>query len=191
MESRGLLYPVMVVAGIAVTVASLLGIAAITGYLPQAHSESQMSPARPAESGGVATGSANHALPAGYPAALRPTQVAVAQICHTCGHIQDIYARRIQGQTSGVGMVAGGVLGGVLGNQIGNGNGRTVMTVLGAVGGGYAGNQVEKARDTHVVYVVKVHMDDGSQRTFIRHYPPRFSIGEPVRIEGSQIYRRS
>ncbi|MDE3022349.1 MAG: glycine zipper 2TM domain-containing protein [Pseudomonadota bacterium] len=195
MEQKGLLYPIMVIAGIAVTVASLLGIAAITGYLPEAHSQSQAAAfgkpaAQPAEMAYAQP--AQGIAPAISGSVQDPhARVAVAESCHVCGHIRDIYARRIQGQTSGVGLVAGSVIGGVLGNQVGGGNGRTAMTVLGAVGGAYAGNQVEKARDTHVIYVIKVDMDEGGIRTFIRHYPPRFSIGEPVRIRGNQIFRRA
>ena len=191
MQQKGLLYPIMVIAGIAVTLVSLLGIAAITGYLPQAHSQSQTTSLGQPAGVALAQPYQKTSSPSSERQSSPQSRMIVAQACQTCGHIRDIYARRIQGQTSGVGLVAGSVIGGVLGNQVGNGNGRTAMTVLGAVGGAYAGNQVEKARNTQVVYIIKVHMDEGGVRTFIRHYPPQFSIGEPVKVQGNQIYRRA
>jgi outer membrane lipoprotein SlyB len=47
--------------------------------------------------------------------------------CGDCGVVQSMRLVEQQGQTSGVGMVAGGVLG----HQIGSGRGNTVATILG------------------------------------------------------------
>src|SRR5258706_7810790 len=57
---------------------------------------------------------------------------AAAQSCVDCGVVQSMRLVEQQGQSSGVGMVAGGVLGGVLGHQIGSGRGNTVATIAGA-----------------------------------------------------------
>ena len=58
---------------------------------------------------------------------------ALAQApCQNCGVVQSVNSFQQQGQTSGVGMVAGGVLGGVIGHQIGSGRGNTVATIAGA-----------------------------------------------------------
>jgi outer membrane lipoprotein SlyB len=104
-------------------------------------------------------------------------------VCETCGVIDSVHAVTRKGQGTGLGAVAGGVLGGVLGHQVGGGNGRTVMSVLGAVGGGLAGNEVEKRARAETVYEVTVRMDDGSTRTFTRREAP--AVGAKVTVEGN------
>ncbi|HYD77832.1 glycine zipper 2TM domain-containing protein [Ramlibacter sp.] len=119
-----------------------------------------------------------HAQPA-------PVQATRAAICATCGTVQAVHEVKEKGQGSGLGAVGGAVVGGLLGNQVGGGNGKKVMTVLGAVGGGVAGHEVEKRVRSTVAYDVQVRMEDGSVRTIRRAEP--VAVGSRVFIEGGEL----
>lgn len=166
-QPSGLLYPLMVIAGVSVTVFSLLGTAAITGHLPAAQAAAFAPAAKPSQ--GAAA-----------------TKIAGRYACNTCGTVAAVHATEIKGQGSGLGAVAGGVTGAILGTQIGNGNGRTAATLLGAAGGAYLGNEIEKNTKAVTRYTVTVRMSDGSVRTFQRS-APEFAVGQKVRVEGGTL----
>ena len=161
-----LLYPTLLIAGIAVIIASMLGIAAMTGLLPVAQSQTAANPA-PQHTG----------TPAARPA---------AAACTVCGVVESVRAVRTAGQGSGVGAVAGGVVGGILGNQVGGGSGRTAMTVVGAGAGAYAGHELEKNINKKIRYQVRVRMDDGSQRTFTTSRA-EFDVGQRVQVRDRRL----
>lgn len=164
-------HPVLIAAGIAVLLFSLLGGAALTGMLPGATSNTRV-PGTLAQK--------NRA----------PSRGTAAAPCATCGVIEAVRAVEVQGEASGVGAVAGGVAGAVVGNQFGRGDGRTVMTLAGAAGGAYAGNTIEKSMKKRTAYRVTVRLDDGSVRTLSQAAPPPFAVGERVRIvNGSSLER--
>lgn len=114
-----------------------------------------------------------------------PGGTTPATACSTCGVVESVRAVQLQGQGSGVGVVAGGVVGGLLGHQFGGGKGKTAMTVLGAVGGGVAGNEIEKRARSATVYDITVRMDDGSTRSFRR--AEAFAVGSAVVVEGRTL----
>ncbi|HTQ76711.1 MAG TPA: glycine zipper 2TM domain-containing protein [Burkholderiales bacterium] len=166
-------HPILIAAGVATLLFSLLGAAALTGLLPIAKSSS--------------SGAAQVATE-GQPAV--PVQPAHrATPCASCGVIESIHAVQVQGEASGVGAVAGGVAGAVIGNQFGHGAGRTLLTLGGAAGGAYAGNAIEKNVKKHVVYRVTVRMSDGSSRTLQQPTQPPFAVGDRVRVDGSRLER--
>ncbi len=111
-----------------------------------------------------------------------PPPAAAPSKCTDCGVVQSVRYVEQQGQTSGVGMVAGGVLGGVLGHQIGGGRGNTVATVAGAAGGAYVGNQVEKNKNKKSYWTVAIKMDSGQSRTFTYSSQPTVHEGERVKL---------
>ncbi|MCW5575424.1 MAG: glycine zipper 2TM domain-containing protein [Burkholderiales bacterium] len=162
-----LLYPTLLIAGIAVIIASMLGIAAMTGMLPGAQSQSLLE--QPA------------ARKAAAPVAERSTVQPAASACAACGVVESVRAVEAAGQGSGVGAVAGGVVGGILGNQVGGGGGRTAMTVVGAGAGAYAGHEIEKNMNRNVHYEIRVRMDDRSIRTFTAAGAD-VGVGQRVRI---------
>lgn len=176
-QPSGFLYPVMVIAGVSVTVFSLLGTAAITGNLPTAHAGTFAPGAKPAIS----------AAPAEKPASASAHKTAGRYACNSCGTVAAVHATEVKGEGSGLGAVAGGVTGAILGNQIGNGNGRTAITLLGAAGGAYLGNEIEKNTKSVTRYTVTVHMNDGSVRTFQRTTAPELAVGQKVQVEGSKL----
>ena len=116
-----------------------------------------------------------------------PQQVAAA-VCRECGMVESITAVKVQGQTNGVGAVAGGVGGALVGNSIAGGRNRTLGGVAGAIGGGLLGNAIEKHERTTTVFDVNVRMDDGSLRTVRESTSP--AVGEKVRVEADGLHDR-
>jgi len=118
----------------------------------------------------------------------RHDQRVAAAVCRECGVVDAITPVKVQGQTNGVGAVAGGVGGALVGNRIAGGNNRTLGGVVGAVGGGLLGNAIEKHQRTTTVYDVTVRMEDGSVRTVRESTSP--AVGEKVRVEADGLHQR-
>jgi len=174
----GLLYPLMLIAAIAVIVFSVAGIATMMGWLPSV--QSGAGPA--AKDGMVPPVPAGKPASAAAPAASRPRIASSAAACADCGVVESIRAIEQQGEGSGLGAIGGAVVGGVLGNQVGRGRGRTAATVVGAGAGAYAGHEIEKNVKKSVVYQVRVRMADGSYRSFQENAPPALAVGQKVRV---------
>ncbi|MDF3835443.1 glycine zipper 2TM domain-containing protein [Cupriavidus basilensis] len=200
------LHPLIATAAGAVIVASLVGVAAMTGMLPAVHG----SDATPLAQRAVPTQMAATTAPAysttqaAAPAVVRPRIHTVSHITHVerayspdwqqhvafngnVGTVESITPVTQPGQASGLGAVGGAVAGGLLGHQIGGGRGRTVATVLGALGGGVAGNMVEQRVRSDTDYQVRVRMEDGSSRVVTYHQQPDVGVGQRVRVEHGGI----
>jgi outer membrane lipoprotein SlyB len=119
----------------------------------------------------------------------RHEQQVAATACRECGVVESVTAVKVQGQTNGVGAVAGGVGGAVVGNRIAGNNNRALGGVIGAVGGGLLGNAIEKHQRTTTAYDVNVRMSDGSLRTVRQSTAP--ALGEKVRVEADGLHGRS
>lgn len=205
------IHPLVAAAAVGVLLVSLVGVAAMTGILPNSNSESsqkeaivalEKEAADKAAEAQVAEDKANQARKeaderqvaaskaANQAKSNSSTKVAQAQICYNCGRIESVRAVQTQAKPSGVGVVGGAVVGGLLGNQIGNGNGRSLATVAGAVGGGYAGNEIEKRTRTATTYQVRVRMEDGKMRTFPYDNQPNWSEGDRVRVVDGYLRSR-
>ncbi len=111
-----------------------------------------------------------------------PAPAPAAPKCTDCGVVQSVRFVEVKGQSSGVGMVAGGVLGGVLGHQVGGGTGKTVATIAGAAGGAYVGNEVEKRKTTKGQWNIVIKMASGQQRTFVYTNQPTVHDGDRVKL---------
>ena len=120
---------------------------------------------------------------------VRNDQRVAAAACHECGVVESVTEVKVQGQTNGVGALAGGATGALVGNRIAGGNNRTLGGVVGAVGGGLIGNAIEKHHRQSIVYDVNVRMEDGSLRTVRESTAP--AIGEKVRVESDGLHQRS
>ena len=116
-------------------------------------------------------------------------QHVAAANCRECGVVESITAVQVQGQTNGVGAVAGGVGGALVGNRIAGSHNRTLGGVVGAVGGGLLGNAIEKHERTSTVYDVNVRMEDGTLRTVRQTAQP--AIGSKVLVEADGLHARS
>ena len=195
--SPALLYPTLLIAGIAVIIVSMLGIAAMAGVLAQAQSPAVNARVAGGNEGKTAAqaktvdrktasanGSASVLAKTGSSKTAPPAVVAAR--CADCGVVDSVRAVEVKGEGSGVGAVAGGVLGGVPGNQVGGGRGRTAMTVVGVGAGAYAGNEVEKNMKKNISYEIRVRMDDNSYRT-IHAAQPDVGVGRRVRVRDGQL----
>ncbi len=179
--TASLLYPTLLIAGIAVTIASALGIAAMMGWLPMAQSQSTQSQSIEPPAATAPARKARQSAPAKM-----PKRTVVAARCADCGVVDLIHVMQVKGQGSGVGAVTGGVVGGILGNQVGGGRGRTAMTVVGAGTGAYAGHELEKNMNKQVNYEVHVRMEDNSVRV-IRTPDPAVAVGQRVKIRDGHM----
>lgn len=108
--------------------------------------------------------------------------------CSNCGTITAIDPIAKKGDSSGIGVVAGGVAGGIIGNQIGGGTGKKIATVAGAIGGALAGNEVEKYMKTDKYYAVTVDMANDGQQTLKIANGSDLSVGQQVVVDGNNIY---
>jgi len=160
------------IAGIAVTVFSALGVAAIMGWIPTSTS----SPGNSAVFSGQPTAPARPAARA-YSA---PARVAAA--CAECGVVESVREIETKGEGSGIGAVGGAVVGGVIGHQIGDGRGQDIATVVGAVGGAVAGNEIEKRVKTIKSYEITVRFEDGSSRVIHEASAPSWRTGDRVKV---------
>ena len=184
-----LLYPLLLVVGISVIIASLLGIAAMTGLLPQAQSQPVMTAAPIGRA--VVDSEMAHQAPKKTAVAKPAVQrrgddKTPAARCEDCGVVESVHAVEAKGQGSGVGAVAGGVVGGILGNQVGGGNGRTAMTVVAAGAGAYADNEIEKNMKRTISYEIRVRMDDQTVRTF-RSSQPEVGVGQRISVRDGRL----
>ena len=191
-----MLYPTLLIAGIAVIIASMLGIAAMTGMLSQAQSQTVSNPQQTSAAPGQGQQPGKVVQRTTEPASVRSAgskmaasaTVASTARCDNCGVVDTIRTIETKGQGSGVGAVAGGVVGGILGNQVGGGSGRTAMTVVGAGAGAYAGHELEKNMNKSSSYEIRVRMDDNSIRTF-RTPEPDVGIGQRVKVRDGRLVR--
>jgi len=181
------------IAGIALTLFCVVGIAALMGWIPS-------SMGGPGEKAAISQQSANTVTPsaqktpraaASQPApvarATAPAPVAAVATCAECGVIESVREIAEKGKGSGIGAVGGAVVGGLLGNQVGGGRGQDVMTVVGAVGGAVAGNEVEKRVKTSKSYEVTVRLNNGSSRVISEANLPNWRIGDKVKIVNGAI----
>ena len=183
------------IAGIALTLFCVVGIAAVMGWIPNSMGgasdkvaavlQPSNAVAPPVAKEHRASAPVVHAAaPVLAPAPVR--EVAAAR-CAECGVIESVREVDTKGSGSGVGAVGGGVLGGLLGNQVGGGRGKDVMTVVGVVGGAVAGNEVEKRVKATKSYDVTVRMSDGSSRVISEATQPSWRNGDKVKIVNGAI----
>lgn len=207
------IHPLVAAAAGSVIVISLVGTAAIMGWLPGSASDDNAPQVVAAVQPEAVTASpapatpkqAAHATPkrsaqpapvaattAPAPAAMPspPPVAAKAPVCDLCGKVVDVRTIEVAAKPSGVGVVAGAVVGGLLGNQVGGGSGKTLATVAGAVGGGYAGNEIEKRTRKAAAYEVDVLMENGERRSFSFETQPAWREGDRVKIVDGQLAAR-
>jgi outer membrane lipoprotein SlyB len=158
------------IAGIAVTVFSAVGIAAIMGWIPTSTSSPSV----------IAKQSTAPARPAAARAHTAPARVAAR--CAECGVVESVREIETKGEGSGIGAVGGAVVGGVLGHQVGGGRGQDIATVVGAVGGAVAGNEIEKRVNTTKSYEITVRFEDGSSRVIHEASAPSWRTGDRVKV---------
>tara|TARA_R110001599_G_scaffold64023_3_gene178647 strand:+ start:224957 stop:225586 length:630 start_codon:yes stop_codon:yes gene_type:complete len=200
------IHPLIAVAAIAVLVACLIGIAAMTGMLPNSNADKKSVAELQAEAdqkeldAKAAADKVKQEREADRVAANKKAAQArereranqAAAVCNNCGRVVSVRSVQTQGKGSGsgVGAVGGAVVGGLLGNQIGGGSGKTLATVAGAVGGGFAGNEIEKRTGSRSTYQVNVQMENGAIRSFPFDGTPPWHEGDRVRVVDGYLKAR-
>jgi outer membrane lipoprotein SlyB len=171
------MHPLMMVAGIAVILFSVAGVAAIMGWMPTSFGHSRDDAALDKLSG--------HGTRQASPAPV--AQNAPAKVkCAECGVVESVRQVEQAGEGTGLGAAGGAVVGGLLGHQVGGGHGKELMTVVGAVGGAVAGNQIEKQVKSTTGYEITVRFDDGSSRVFASS-TPNWRSGDKVKVVNGAI----
>jgi outer membrane lipoprotein SlyB len=185
-ESKSRIHPLVAGAAAAVIIASGVGVAAVTGYLPGSSAEQQpTASAAPASTAAPA----KSAHPAPSKQHVASAQPAAKARCVDCGMVTEVKYVEVKGDGSGVGAVAGGVAGGVLGHEIVDGKNQGIATVAGAAVGAFAGHQIEKSVKTKHHYNVAVRMDDGTTKTLAFAEQPAWKSGDRVRVAGAALQR--
>ena len=162
------IHPLMAGAAVSVMLVSLLGIAAMTGVLPNSHASAAETARITAAETARMTAQAAAVAPVPAPAQQVATAPAVRdegarhktvvhqrhhpvqqaqpgqQYSQAPAYQQPAPVAQAVAQNSPIGIGVGAVVGGLLGNQVGGGTGKTLATIAGAVGGGYVGNEIAK-----------------------------------------------
>ena len=176
------------IAGIAVTLFSVAGIAAIMGWIPASTGGSgeDIGQAKPPAAQAKPAAANAYKAPAQPPVQVATNAPARAQ-CAECGVIESVREIDTKGAGSGIGAVGGAVVGGLLGHQIGGGSGQDIATVVGAVGGAVAGNEVEKRVKSTKSYEITVRFEDGSSRVMQESALPSWRTGDRVKVVNGVI----
>jgi outer membrane lipoprotein SlyB len=157
----------MWIAGIAVILFSVAGIAAFMGWT----STSKDDPSNNATLAKSSTYTSN------------PFKAK----CADCGQIESVREIVTRGEGTGLGVVGGAVVGGAIGNQVGAGRGKDLATVAGAVGGAVAGNEIEKRAKSTKSYAITVRLDDGSSRVINETNTPTWQPGDRIKVTNGAI----
>jgi len=204
-------HPLVIIAAVAITLFSLVGIGAVLGWIPtsvgtpgaastplaQAPEQpaAQPEPAKPVERQPVVRPKpvvrSEPPHVAAHAAVPPPPPVVVAAICRECAVIEEVREVEKAGQASGAGAVGGAVVGGVVGHQMGGGRGKDFATILGALGGGLAGNAIEKNAKKTVEYQIVIRYEDGTKGLFTQATPPSWRSGDKVKVINGVIQGRS
>jgi uncharacterized protein YcfJ len=158
------IHPLLAGAAVSVTLVSLLGVAALSGMLPNSNSSAApMAQAAPAAVLVQTPAGLQYMQPVSAPVAVAyqvvpvapPATKPAATVRRPSSHQptyaqnsnnyrsdnrQPTYQQPVPAANSPIGIATGAVVGGLIGNQVGGGRGRTLATVAGAVGGGFLGN---------------------------------------------------
>jgi outer membrane lipoprotein SlyB len=213
------LHPLLTAAAISVTVFSAVGVASLTGLVPQSIGSAPEIPApvveapkevlkpiepaiahpvpapapKPVKKAAVrkpAEPVVYRDFPETYPVAQAPVAAPVAKPVVQPGHVGTVQGVRDvtqKGEHTLMGPAAGGVAGAVLGNQFGHGNGKKIMTVLGAAGGALAGREVEKQARGKKQWEIDVRLDSGAQQAVLSDVEPNFRPGDRVRVVDGRL----
>ena len=207
METSNRLHPLLTAAAISVTVFSAVGVASLTGLVPNSIGSAKEASLPIIETPKAVEPAIAHPVPApkpvkkpvvrkpAEPVVYRdfPETVAQAPVAQPTppqpvvqpGHVGTVQGVREvtqKGEHTLIGPAAGGVLGAVLGNQFGNGNGKKIMTVVGAAGGALAGREIEKQARGKKQWEIDVRLDSGAQQAVLSDVEPGFRPGDRVRV---------
>ncbi|HMP73530.1 MAG TPA: hypothetical protein PKE55_09745 [Kiritimatiellia bacterium] len=105
-------------------------------------------------------------------------------MAHTFDRGEVIYVREvtIEGETQGLGALAGGVMGLAVGNLVGGGRGRDLSRVTGTMAGAAAGTAIEQSVTTVAGVEVTILLESGEVIVVIQAADEVFKPGDYVRV---------
>lgn len=118
------------------------------------------------------------------------SSASVSGACADCGQVLSVDVIEKKGESSPLGLIAGGVAGALLGHQVGGGTGKDIATLAGAAGGAYAGHEIEQRVKSVKTWRVAVRFENGDEKTFDFDKDPGFSVGAKVRQNNGSIVAR-
>ncbi len=117
------------------------------------------------------------------------TAPTATPVCADCGKVVAVSTSEKAGDSSPLGVIAGGAAGAVLGHQVGSGTGKDLATIAGALGGAYAGKKIEEKVKTQKVWTVSVQYGNGRKANFNFNQDPGMKVGDAVKNSGETIVR--
>jgi outer membrane lipoprotein SlyB len=144
--------PLVLAAVLLLILLSAVAIGAFTGVFPRSLSDGRVADVHPSSAVELSS-----AKPGAVP-------------CFNCGTIASIRAVELRTPPASDGQGA---------SKDGSG---TAETILRSAGGIFAGHDFERTLRKRYAYRVTIRMEDGSYRTVSETTPPRFAIGEKVRL---------
>ncbi|MBI4206930.1 MAG: hypothetical protein HY527_18060 [Betaproteobacteria bacterium] len=161
----GILYPLLLVAAIAVIVFSIIGIATMTGLVssavPRDGAEQKSEADHKAKPARTESPRREPASKAG-----NPRTATSGGECVDCGVVDAIR---------------------IVAHPVGGVRGRPAMTAVGAGAGMLAGHETERNVHKTVSYLVGVRMDDGAYWTFYAASHPGLKQGQQVRVMNDRV----
>jgi outer membrane lipoprotein SlyB len=204
-KTNSRLHPLLTAAAISLTVFSAVGVASLTGLVPQSIGSQkeevelvkEVEPviaqpaAKPAKKPVARISKPRQVEPVAYREYAEAPRIEQAPRPvvqpGNLGTVQAVREVKQPGEHTAMGPIAGGVAGAVIGNQFGHGNGKKVMTVLGALGGAMAGKHIEKQARGATRWEVEVRHDSGMQETVLSDIAPSFNPGDRVRVVDGRL----
>jgi outer membrane lipoprotein SlyB len=98
------------------------------------------------------------------------------------GEVIYVRAVTIEGESEGLGALAGGAMGLALGNAVGGGRGRNIAQVGGTIAGAAAGTAMERAATTRAGVEVTILLESGELIVVIQAADENFQEGDSVRV---------
>lgn len=166
-------HPLVLTAAAAATLFSVLGSAAVTGLIPAALPEKVTFLQAPYAKLSPANATTQIATPSAPKDGKRSA-------CGICGIVESISLTRVDGDASGMGVVAGGFAGSVA--VIPRARQSAQLTLIGEDGVFYGTPASDEPVQSPTVYVVQVRMADGTARTITQAKQPGYDVGESVKV---------
>lgn len=113
-----------------------------------------------------------------------------APVCPDCAKVTAVTQHEKTGESSPLGLIAGGAAGAVLGHQVGGGLGKDLATIAGAVGGAYAGKKIEEKVKSKSIWSVSVQYGNGAKGSFDFEQDPGLKVGDAVKKSGNTLVRQ-
>ncbi|HMO51887.1 MAG TPA: hypothetical protein PKE26_10940 [Kiritimatiellia bacterium] len=118
------------------------------------------------------------------PTAANTVRRSETGVAHAVERGEVVYVREvtIEGESEGLGAVAGGVMGLAIGNLVGGGRGRDLSRVTGTMAGAAAGTAIERSVTTVAGLELSILLESGELIVVLQAADEVFKPGDYVRV---------